>query len=437
MTIRYDYERGNITLKVGLYLENKNIANVDLSKPEEGNPGIGGTQYNFITLPYYFIKYFPNEIEFVWYANNTGNLPGVIESHEVEDCINAVETAVKQNCDMFIWRPTTDEKGMKFIEKLDSFKIKIIAWVHNTPHLNALNKMSKSSQLKRFVCVSQEQLDRLRDHPIFAKSTCIFNGFDPRKYIPQNEIEKEGNKVVYIGSLVPAKGFHYLARVWPDIKRRISDAKLIVIGSGRLYNRNQSLGKWNIAEESYEKSWRQYLADENGEIDDSVDFKGTLGSEKIEIMQKADVGIVNPSGATENCPGCAIEFQAAKTPVVSGAYRGLLDTVVHEKTGLLGKSDEDLIDNIVYLLKNKEVAKKYGENGIEFVKNKFAHKKISKQWLELFKNVHNNKSNIVQPISQFPFNDYKMIREGIRIVRKYVPLMGWLPSLKEIRSYLN
>ena len=424
-------------IKVGLYLENKNISDVDLSKPEEGNPGIGGTQYNFITMPYYFKKNIKNEIEFVWYANTIEKLPSEIDSVKVDTCIEAAKTATQQGCDILIWRPKTDDEGLEFINKMNFFDIDIVAWVHNTPGFKALNKMNDSSKLKRFVCVSQEQLDRLRDHNIFHKSTCIFNGFDPEKYIPDREIKKDDNTVTYVGSLVPAKGFHHLARVWPEIHREVPSAKLVVIGSGKLYNRNQSLGEWNIAEENYEKQWRSYLADENGNIDKSVEFKGTLGSEKISIMQNSNVGVVNPSGRTENCPGSAIEFQAAGTPVVSGAYRGLFDTVVDNKTGLLGKSDKELVNNIVYLLKNKDKAREYGDNGIEFIKKKFSHNRISQQWLSLFKDVFNGKPNKTHRIKQHPFNDNKLFREIWRYIKKYIPGMRKAPSFSEIKYKLK
>jgi len=422
-------------MKVGLYLENKNISDVDLSKPEEGNPGIGGTQFNFITLPVYFNKQYPGKAQFTIYANTVKNLPDSIKCKKVENCIDGAKNAAKDKCDFFIWRPTTDVEGKIFTKKLDSFNIPIIAWVHNTPSdIHMLDKMAYSKYLKRFVCVSQEQLDRLRDHPIFYKSVCIFNGFDYTNYVPKRNVVKAGNKVVYLGSLVPAKGFQLLAKNWKSIKSQVPSAKLVVIGSGRLYNRNQKLGMWGIAEENYENSWRKYLMDKQGERDKSVIFKGTLGIEKIDILQEADVGVVNPSGKTENCPGAAIEFQASGVPVVSGAYRGLLDTVVHNKTGLLGKSENDLIDNIVYLLKNPVEAEYLGKNGIKFIQGKFSYSVICKDWLELFKSVKNDEKVKTNYIKQFPFSNFKIIREFIRVIKIFVP---FIPSIRRIRRYLG
>ena len=51
-------------MKIGLYLPNESYRGVDLSRPDHGNPGIGGTEYNFLTLPYYF-NYFYKHITFI------------------------------------------------------------------------------------------------------------------------------------------------------------------------------------------------------------------------------------------------------------------------------------------------------------------------------------------------------------------------------------
>jgi glycosyltransferase involved in cell wall biosynthesis len=425
-------------IKIGLYLNNKCVANVDLSEPEKGNPGVGGTQFNFVTLPYYFIKYFPDKVDFIWYADSIRHLPHQVRSRQVTDVFDAITQADDQGCDIFIWRPTDDDIGRRVVERLDSFKVKSIAWAHNTPGVHGLNRLADSVQLKRLVCVGQEQLDRLRDHRIFDKATCIVNGFDPQAYIPNGQIEKKGNQVVYLGSLIKSKGFHHLARAWFSIKEQSPDAKLVVIGSGRLYNRDQVLGQWGVADENYERTYiRPYLSDEQGHIHESVDFRGTLGTEKIEILQRADVGVVNPSGATENCPGSAIEFQAAGTPVVSGAYRGLLDTVVHKRTGLLGRGDRDLVDNVVHLLRNSEVARAYGQSGIRFVKDKFSYERVSRQWLALFDAVCDDRPNLVEGIHQYPFNDYKILREMMRLLRRYMPFLQDMPSLAETKALLR
>jgi hypothetical protein len=248
--------------------------------------------------------------------------------------------------------------------------------------------MAQCRQIRQYVCVGQQQLNRLSRHKIFEKSSCIVNGFDAAKYMPGAESAKDSRTVVFLGNLIPAKGFHWLARVWPDVISAIPEAKLMVIGNGALYDRNSKLGKWAVAQEDYEAAHiRPYLSDVSGNLHPSVKFMGLMGDTKIPLLQKATIGIVNPSTQTENCPGCAIELQASGTAVVSTAANGLLDTVIHKKTGLLGNNLADFAKNMIYLLQNKAEACRLGKQGIDFVRTSFSYEKVSRQWLYLFKRV--------------------------------------------------
>lgn len=426
-------------MRIGLYLDNRNLPDVDLSEPEKGNPGIGGTQFNFITLPYYYQKIHPETSDVILCANHTDQLPPDIKTCRVFDCTDAAEKCAGAGCDLFVYRPGADvdeEKGITNV--FETRNINAIAWLHSTPSIPVLNLLSDCEKIKRTVFVGREQLDVFRDHPVFNKSRCILNGFDASKYLPSGEIEKKGDTVVYLGSLIPAKGFHYLARVWPIVKKNIPEAKLIVVGSGKLYNRHQTLGRWHVADEAYEANYiRPYLSNSDGSVQASVKFVGLLGPEKISILQAADVGVVNPSGATENCPGSALEIQACGTPVVSLAWQGLLDTVVNKKTGLLGKNDNDLYRNIIYLLRNKNVSKKYGRNGIQFVKKRFSYEVIIKEWSKLFSDIYQDIPNDYEPLTQNPFYQYKILREVMRILKHHFPFMRNIPPIVVLEPLLK
>jgi glycosyltransferase involved in cell wall biosynthesis len=262
----------------------------------------------------------------------------------------------------------------------------------------------------------------------------IYNGFDPKHYMPKEPVPKE-KSVVYMGSLIHEKGFHVLARVWKRVIEKVPDAKLEVIGSGQLYNRDSKLGKWEIADESYESLFRPYLCDENGKKLDSVIFNGVLGKEKIPIMQKTMIGCPNPSGVTENCPGVAIEFQACGTAIVSGAFWGILETVDNGNTGLLGKSDDGLVENIVNLLQDERKAIELGRNGIKFVKKKFNHKKISSKWQQLFADIAADKNAKILPINQNPEYEFKQLSEKMRLLKEKYKFSRWIPAYIQIRPY--
>jgi len=418
--------------RVGLYLLNKRYVGVDQSSPESGNPGIGGSEYNFITLPYYFSKYY-SHVEFYFYAHITDLLPKKFHAEKVEDLTDAALKAKKDNCDLFIFRPTQDNEGIEFLENLKKIQIKTIAWAHNTP-FKLLRKLAFNQYILRYVNVGKEQYDMLRDHPIIYKSAMIYIGFDPKNYIPSEPVNKT-KSVVYIGSLIPVKGFHALAKVWKEVLAKVPDAKLEVIGTGKLYVRNSKLGEWGIADESYESIFRPYLSDEKGNKLDSVIFHGLLGKEKIPIMQKAMVGCPNPTGKSENCPASALELQACGTPVVSGAFWGLLDTVANQKTGLLGKTDDEFVENIVFLLKDEGRARTFGQNGIEFVNEKFDYKRISTHWKQLFDEILEGKKAKILPINQNPYYEFKQFSEKMRKLKERYIFFRWIPSYIEIRPY--
>ncbi|WP_066425182.1 glycosyltransferase family 4 protein [Anabaena sp. 4-3] len=423
-------------IKVGFYVYNKHYPNVDLRFPEQGNPGIGGSEFTELATAYYLNKLYSEKIEVLVIANIIDLLPPSLNVYHADNIVDAAEKSERQGCDIFVFRTVlwTEE----LYQKLGQLNIKAIARSTNYFNIHALNQITDCSKIKGHVCTGQEQLDILRDHKLFNKSIRIFDPFNIEHFVPKHEILKQGNTVVFIGSLVFSKGFHVLARVWSDIIKEKPEAKLIVIGSGKLYDRNQKLGKWGIAEESYEANYiRPFLSDENGKLIESVHFAGLLGMEKIEILQNADVGVVNPTGATEVCPASALEIQACGTPVVSVAKLGLLDTVVHQKTGLLGKSDKDLTKNILYLLNNPQVAKQFGENGINFVRENFDYQFIVKQWLELLIDIYNDKPPQPQPMKQNYFYNAKFLVEGLRIIKKYIPLLRNFPALFEIAMYAS
>ena len=90
--------------------------------------------------------------------------------------------------------------------------------------------------------------------------------------------------VTYVGSLVPAKGFHRLAQIWPEVISKVPNAELYVIGNGKVYDRNAKLGKYGISQSDYENQFMKYLTDDEGEILKSVHFCGIVGKEKRDIF---------------------------------------------------------------------------------------------------------------------------------------------------------
>jgi glycosyltransferase involved in cell wall biosynthesis len=370
-------------MRIAFYLENKNIPDVDLSRPDQGNPGCGATQFLLAALPFYLAALRSDAMHPVLLANHTTHLPPTLEAHQAGDILDAARMAKTMGCAFFIYRPRiSEETGLHAL--LHQLALPSIAWLHLTPSNPHTRTLGANPYIKAVVCVGPEQHEALRDTRVMHKLTYIVNGVDGDFYA-SGYMERDPHLVVYLGAMVPQKGFHLLAEAWPRVLRRHPDARLAVIGSGALYKAEAKLGSWGIAEESYEeRSIKPHLRGPDGKPHLSVQFLGKLGIEKMDLLRKAAVGVVNPSGQTETSCVSALEFQACATPVVSGAFYALLDTVCHRETGLLGRTLDDLAENICRLLADGNLARRLGENGAAFVRDQHNFSGITQQWVELF-----------------------------------------------------
>jgi glycosyltransferase involved in cell wall biosynthesis len=423
-------------IKVGFHLNNGRHPNVDLRCPEKGNPGIGGTEFTTLATAYYLKQFHSDKVEPVLLAECTDLLPENLSYCAVDSLVNAVQKASEQKLDIFVFRSQNGNNDV--YRAIERHQVSAIARSNNTPDHAGLNQIAESAFIKRHVCVGQEQLDILRDHKIILKSTRIFHPFNPVSFIPDPDRIKDPNLVVYLGSITAAKGFHHLAKAWPEVLQQHPSAQLTVIGSGKLYNPASKLGQWGIAEEKYEsKSIRPYLSDKQGNIHPSVCFRGVLGSEKIPILQRANIGVINPTGYTEVFPASALEIQACGSPVVAGADWGNLDTALNKKTGLLSNGHVNLVRNLVYLLKHPAVARSFGDAGIDFVRQNFSPVSSASQWMALFEEIINNKVTKAPGVKSNLFHRGKILREGIRIVRSQVPGMASMPNISELKQVLR
>lgn len=412
--------------RVVFYLPNSGVTEVNFSQPKLGNPGVGGTQFLFMTQAYYLQKYAKhNELdyEFVLLTNEITNLPEGTTAYSVQSDKEAIEKAKQLQADIFVFRPMEDDLSNGRIQLYGGSGLKLVGWAHNAYSRELLNTWNSIGSYKAHVCVCHEQLDALLDKRIYDKSTFIFNGFESAYAQPVPFEDRSSKDVVYIGSIIPAKGFHMLAEAWPRVLERVPDARLKVIGSGKVYDRNAELGKYGIAQADYESRFMNYLTNSSCEIIPSVEFLGLMGTEKFEVMKKAAVGVVNPTGMTENCPGSALEFQACGVPVVSGAKGGLWDTVASGKTGLLVADVAGLSAALIEILNNSEKRSNLGAAASSFVSRKFDYDLVCFEWVKLLDCVSSNR-NLTEIRPRFKSTLFKE-RRWLRLILRLIGKLGY------------
>jgi phosphatidylinositol alpha-1,6-mannosyltransferase len=162
--------------------------------------------------------------------------------------------------------------------------------------------------------------------------------------------------VVCLSRLVPRKGQDMLIKALPDIRRRIDDAVLVIVGSGP------------YAEDLHK------LADTVG-VSDDVIFTGAVPSAELAgHYAMADVFAMpcRTRGSGLDVEGLGIVFleaSAAGVPVVAGDSGGAPEAVKEGETGRVvdGRSVEQIADAVSGILADPALAARMGEAGRQWV----------------------------------------------------------------------
>lgn len=399
---------------VAFFLENRTLSGVDYTNIASGNPGIGGSEY-MIVLIAYLLSIRKNGIRVQLYTEIEGKFPEGLNYTVAENIQQAIFFAEHSlQCDYFIYKhnPQTIIQGMLKTKS----KMKFIPWCHNFLTWKELKYYASNPSIFQIVNVGREQMDLYRDCKAFQKSTYIFNCIDTnclqRYDITQHPFEKRSHIVTYVGSIIPTKGFHLLAAAWPKVLRHIPDAELYIIGSGKLYFRNATMGSFGIAEKSYEEKFIGYLS-KDGNILPCVHFMGIMGEEKNEILLHTKVGVPNPSGNSETFGISAVEMQIMGAKVVTIECPGYLDTV---KNGYLYSNPDQLAD---YIIKALTDSQSNYSSSINYFNSHFSQNKVVERWEKLIL----CGSIAYDTELSNPQYRYKHIKEICRKIKQQIPLL--------------
>lgn len=380
MSDMIDERNENIT--VAFVVNDIGAGKYDGERPELGNPGVGGTQYCFLSLAAKLSKNYSNLDVTLYHNNSEAILPAYLNAELVSgDETDLIKKVAKSKADYVVIRGS---ENIADHNTLFDSGLNVVVWVHNHLSVPVLDFLGMESSIKHVVFCGYEQRELAYDTACYIKSTTILNMHYP--FYPTGFIDKDKYGVVYIGSVIPSKGLHRLIRLWPRIKKNVPLAKLHVIGSGALYDKNQRLGAHGLAESKYEKRIFRYLDNKPKEYD--VIFHGLMGREKFSIIEMCSVAIPNPTALTECCPGSVLECSSMGLPVVGRKKFGMIDTIDDGVTGHLIESDKEFVEKIVEILNDSEGALKLGRSGIEYVSKNFSSDLVADKWNHLFSNTY-------------------------------------------------
>lgn len=169
----------------------------------------------------------------------------------------------------------------------------------------------------------------------------------------------EAPVVLCVGRLIPRKGQDALIEAWTHVRRRIPDARLLVVGEGPDRPRLEAR-----------------IGDLAG--GDSIQLTGFLGSGDLDSAYRAADLFAMPcreeaGGDTEGFGLVYLEAGARGLPVIGGRTAGVVEAVVDGQTGLLVEPGDGpaLVDALVGLLADRHRARAMGQAGRRRVESNY------------------------------------------------------------------
>jgi glycosyltransferase involved in cell wall biosynthesis len=186
----------------------------------------------------------------------------------------------------------------------------------------------------------------------------VYNPYGPREYFYENQPDYR-DTILAVGRFTDIKAPYLTIMAFKLVLEEFPEANLVMVGDGELLEACLSLAK----------TWG---------IQSKVSFPGALRHEQSRpLFAQAccfvQHSVTTSSGDVEGTPVAILEAGAAGLPVVSTRHAGIVDEVVHGKTGYLVE-ERDVVGMKNYLcrlLKDKALCRTLGENAREHVRTNF------------------------------------------------------------------
>ena len=231
----------------------------------------------------------------------------------------------------------------------------------------------------RFICVGEVMKQRYLDAKIGKESqyTVIYSGFDIQPYLEAGKdrdnkrremgIKEEEKVIGMVGRLFYLKGQEYLIRAFSEIVEEYSSVKLLLVGDGILH-----------------KQLKEYASEQG--ILSKVIFTGLVPPAEVP-RYIAVMDILAHTSLREGLPKAVAQGFAGGKPVVAFDVDGAKELVINDKTGYLipPKKTGLLKEKLLFLLKNREISYKMGDEGQRRVKEIFPVEKMVAKIEQVYK----------------------------------------------------
>lgn len=223
------------------------------------------------------------------------------------------------------------------------------------------------------VAISSHTRDEIRKLSAVPVEIVPYGSSVPPAEEPEEASPDPGRtrRVLFVGRLVERKGVEYLVRAMKEIDLPFP-VRLEVVGGGP------------------EQERLRRLVDGLG-LGGRVELAGRVSAERLrEYYRGCDCfvlpAIVDSRGDTEGLGVVLIEALSYRKPVVASNVGGIVDVVLHEKTGLTvpEKDPRALAQAIARVLTDTELARRLGRDGYEYISRYFDWNRLTDRWVEVY-----------------------------------------------------
>ena len=170
--------------------------------------------------------------------------------------------------------------------------------------------------------------------------------------------------IVHHGRLMNYKRIDILIRLMKEIIRKYKDAQLYIFGRGEAERELKRLTK-------------------GLKLEKNIKFFGFVSeNKKLELLQKSWI-FVTPS-YKEGWGIVVLEANACGVPAISFDVPGLRDSILNNKTGYLVNSENEMLEKILVLIKDKKLRDKMSKEAYKWSRN-FSWDNTADRTLEIMK----------------------------------------------------
>lgn len=236
-------------------------------------------------------------------------------------------------------------------------------------------------RLTKIICVCKALVEEFSAWPDYKERVIpIYNGIDLKAFDPEIKFETDLRSefsispeclvIGLVGQISRRKGQDHLIRIAPELIKHNPNIRFLIVGSSR--------------EPEYVKEIHNMI--DNLRLKDYFIFTGDR-EDMPRVYQAIDI-LVLPS-QREGFGRVVAEAEAMEIPVVVSNAGGLVEVVVHGKTGFtfnLG-SEREMLEHLIRLCDEPDLRVRLGKEGRKLVESHFSQEIMVRKITDVYKKV--------------------------------------------------